>query len=229
MKLKVLFLILGFLFLFVPFSFAQEQKVDVNLEISPQEIRDAYVVGDCFYYKINFTNTGIEIINDTFTISVFNPSRSLIDIPRTYNISIEPNSSRWIIAKGDGENETAIFPFDTRGDYKIEIKSTKPIDFYRWFIVEEDKKYIRQNKKFNYFFDAMPRWQYNLWKDTEEANQKIIEANQKLLDLTIDLNKATKSMERATWIMVIVAFFTLCVAIISGYVAYKAYKISKRL
>ena len=51
MKLKVLFLILGFLFLFVPFSFAQEQKVDVNLEIIPHEIRDAYVVGDCFYYK----------------------------------------------------------------------------------------------------------------------------------------------------------------------------------
>ena len=150
MKLKVLFLILGFLFLFIPFSFAQEQKVDVNLEISPQEILDAYVVGDRFFYKINFTNTGIEIINDTFTISVFNPSRSLIDIPRTYEILIEPNSSRLIIAKGDGENETAIFPFDTRGDYKIEIKSTKPIDFYRWFIVEEDKRYIRQNDKSEY-------------------------------------------------------------------------------
>ena len=221
MKLKVLFLILGFLFLFVPFSFAQEQKVDVNLEISPHEIQDAYVVGDRFYYEINFTNTGIEIINDTFTISVFNPSRSLIDFPKTHEILIEPNSSMLISAKGARENETAIFPFDTSGDYKIEIKSTKPIDFYRWFIVEEDKRYIRQNKKFNYFFDVMPRWQYNLWKDTEEANQKIIEANQKLLDLTIDLKEATNSMETATWIMVLVAFFT-------SLIAYKTYKISKR-
>ena len=174
MKLKVLFLILGFLFLFIPFSFAQEQKVDVNLEISPQEIQDAYVVGDYFYYEINFTNTGIEIINDTFTISVFNPSRSLIDFPKTHVILIEPNSSMLISAKGARENESAIFPFDTSGDYKIEIKSTKPIDFYRWFIVEEDKRYIRQNKKFEYFFDVMPRWRYNLWKDTEEANQKLV-------------------------------------------------------
>ncbi|MHA1829292.1 MAG: hypothetical protein ACTSX6_11685 [Candidatus Heimdallarchaeaceae archaeon] len=198
-----------------------EQKLDVHLKIITYEIQDAYVVGDSFYYIINFTNTGNETINDTFTISIFNPSRNLIDSPRKYKIFVKQNKSELIIAKGGKENETAAFPFDTSGDYKLELNATKLIDFYRWIQIREGnflyKRYIRQNKNFNYFFDVMPHWQYNLWKSSEEANQKVIEANQKLLNLTVDLNNATQSMKTASWIMVIVAGITL-------FIAYKTYK-----
>jgi hypothetical protein len=234
MKLKVLFLILGFLLLFLPFSSAQEQKIDVNIDIITYEIKDVYVVGDFFYYKINLTNTGIGIINDTVTISVVNPSGVLIGFPQTEKLFMEPHSSILIIAKGGKGNETAAFPFDVQGDYKIEINSTQPIDFNR----TDERFYIRQNQHFNYSFDVMPRWQHTLWKNTEEASQKIIEANQKLLNLTgglvnltgdlvnltkdlseatIRMENATKSVERASWIMAFVAVITLIIA-------YKTYK-----
>lgn len=223
---RVMFLVFLF-FLSLSLSSAQEQKVDIVLEIKTDEIQDACVVGDSFHYKINLTNTGTEIINDTFRISVFNPSRNLIE-SRKYTIVIEPNNSKLIVAEGGKKNETAVFPFDTRGDYKIEVSATKLIDFYRWV---KEGRYVRQTKKLNYFFDVMPRWEYNSWKSSEEANQKSmianqksIEANQKLLDLTIDLKNATESMETATWIMVTVAVITLSVAVITLFVTLRSRK-----
>jgi len=212
MKLRYLVLIVVFFSPFVTFTCAQEQKIDVELDIFTYEINDAYVVGDFFYYEINFTNTGTEIIDDTFTISVFDPSGNIMDIPMNYEILIEPNGSYEITAKGGKENETAIFPFDTAGDYKIEINSTKSIDFYRWIFY--NTTYIRQNKNFKYFFDVMPQWQYMLWKNTELANQKTIEANQRLINLSSDLNTATWIIVTASVLMVVIA--------------YKTYKISKK-
>ena len=149
MKYKVSFVIVCFLLLSIQITSAQVQKLDVNVEIVTYEIKDAYVVGDSFYYNITFTNRGSEPINDTFTISISNPSRILIDRPRNYEIHLKPNESRVITAEGGKENETAVFPFDTSGDYKIEIKSTKPIDFYRWITTKEGTFFIRQNKNFH--------------------------------------------------------------------------------
>ena len=126
MKLRYSVLIVAIFLQFVTFACAQEQKVDIELDVISYEINDAHVVGDFFYYKINITNIGTEIINDTFTISVFNPSGNLLD-SRNYTVLIEPNGSREITAEGGKKNETAIFPFDTAKNYKIEINSKKPI------------------------------------------------------------------------------------------------------
>lgn len=218
MKLRYLVLIVAIFLQFVTFACAQEQKVDIKLDVISPEINDAHVVGEFFYYTINITNRGTGIINDTFTISVFNPSGNLLD-SRNYTVLIEPNGSHNITAKGGKENETAIFPFDTAGDYKIEINSTKPIDFYQW--VSDHTRYIRQPKNFKYFFDVMPRWQYDLSISSELANQKII-------TLTTELNTATQSMLSATEKMVIIAICTSIIAFWTSIIAYITYKNSKK-
>lgn len=237
MKIQNLFFILIFLLLFIPLSYAQEQQVNVDIEINTHETQDAKVVGDAFYYSIKFTNTGAERIDTIFNLSIFNPSKHLIH-SSTRLIILEPNNSKVITVTGALENETAAFPFDTSGDYKIEIKAREPIHIYRWFTVEENgvtlQKYIRQNTTFNYFFDVMPRWEYEIWKSTKEANQKIIDANtelikanKKLLNLTTDLNESSKNMQNATNAMFWVAVITASIAAITAYVAFKTYSVSK--
>ncbi|ODS39841.1 hypothetical protein BEH94_02900 [Candidatus Altiarchaeales archaeon WOR_SM1_SCG] len=230
MKLKKLFLITMFLLLFANICFAQEQKVDVDITIVSHEIKDAYVVGDSFWYKVEFTNIGIGIINDNFNISVFNPSGNLID-SRNYDILLEPNESKTINSTGGKKGEVAAFPFDTNGDYKMEIKSKKLIDFYRWFDVKTGKStyrsYNRQPMTFKYYFDVMPRWQYDLWKDTKEINKEMLDATEEMNDatkkslklteeldkVTKEVNDATKNIEYATYAMLVVAFVTLFVSL----------------
>ena len=113
----------------------------------------------------------------------------------------------------------------------MEIKSTRLIDFYRWFDVKAGKltyrNYNRQSMTFKYYFDVMPRWQYDLWQDTKEINKEMLnvtkemnDATKKSLKLTEELDKvtkemndATKSIEYATYAMLLVAFVTLFVAL----------------
>ena len=221
-----------FLFNFSSIVNAQEIKVNISISINPYEIKDAYVVGDSFFYEINLTNDINETIDDKFVVSVYNPKGELLDIPREYILSLNSTQTHTIIAKGGKKekNETAALPFDTAGDYRINIHSTKQINFYRWFIVNEQGysmlKYIRWEQSFNQTFDVMSRGQYNIWKQTEKANDKVIEANDRLLNLTIDIktltddmNKATQGMRVVTNIVLFVAFLTFLATIMQMYYA----------
>lgn len=220
-RLKSLFRIIPFIvvLLMCNFSTYAEQRIDVDIQIKSYEVQDAFVVGDFFYYWINLTNTGSEVINTTFDISLFSPSRVLIEIPRFYQENIEPSNSVIIEAKGGKANETALFPFDFQGDYMITLSSNIPIDLYRQIEIRKSemitRRYIRQNTILTYYFDVMPRWQYTLWKNSESANNKAFEANEKLLSLTIDLKDLTADLKKLTWYMLAIAFFALWMALVS--------------
>lgn len=220
-RLKLLFKVIPFIvvLLICTFSTYAEQRIDVDIQIKPYEIQDAFVVGDFFYYRINLTNTDSEVINTTFNISLFSPSRALIEASRFYPENIEPNNSIIIEAKGGKSNETALFPFDFEGDYMITLSANMPLDLYRQIEIKTDKtithRYTRQNIIFKYYFDVMPRWQYTLWKNTETANNKVFEANEKLLSLTIDLKDLTADLKKLTWYMLSIAFFALWIALVS--------------
>lgn len=200
MRINMRLFILMFATMLIPLALAQEQKIDVELNISTYEINDSFVVGDYFYYNITFNNTGTQRINDTFSVSIVNPSGNLIDSIRHYDLLIEPNARISIIANGSKENETAILPFDISGDYRMEISATKPVDFYRWVVVGKDDsriflKYLRQNKNFTYFFDVMPRWQYNLRKQSERVNHELLRLITEMNNATQNTNNATQRME----------------------------------
>ena len=209
-------------FLLINPAMADNLELNISVDIIAHEYTDAFVVGDFFYYRINLTNPMSEKISDNFSVSVFNPADALIEPMKNYNdISIESGQSIEIIAKGGYENETATFPFDVAGDYKIMLESTKPIDFYRWVEVGsqngyKEYRFVRINKKYVYYFDVMPKWQYNLWKEEEKINEQSLDLSQKMFEITNDMGEATQEMKNATQyilgatlIMLIVAIFTL--------------------
>ncbi len=224
-------------------ALAENLMLNISVDIKTYEYTDALVVGDYFYYILNLTNPMPEKISDIFSVSVYKPNGDLIEPAQDYEISIEPSASKEIIAKGGKENETAIFPFDIAGDYKIVVESTKPIELYRWISISYERlnetviqnSYIRTNEKFSYSFDVMPRWQYGLWKEEEKINKKSLEINQEILtlntdldratkemlNLTVDLNLATKKMNDATQDIKYATYAMLTVAVLTLIVAFR--------
>lgn len=192
-------------------TLAENPELNLNISIKTYEYADANVVGDHFYFEIFLTNPTSEIISDDFSISVYNPHDDAIGTRNFENISIEPKQSYKLIAGGEYENETAILPFEIAGDYKIVFESNKSIDFYNFFKMEESEKsiqynFVRQNTKYEHYFDVMPKWQYNLWKEEEKINIDMYEATQ-------EMNAATNIMIWATLAMLIVSLINLYIVI----------------
>lgn len=235
-KLIILFFIL---LLFPNSAIAELPRINISIDIQTREYQDAFVVGDTFYYKINLTNPMTETIYSDFYVSIYNPANVLIESTRNYTgQKIEPSKSIEIVAKGGYINETAAFPFDIAGDYKIIVESSKYFDFYRNIELNyvsgnetiQYNMYVRTPIKFVYYFDVMPSWQYNLWKEEEKINMQSLDLNQKMYDINSDIdtitkemnmatqemnivtkqmNESTQDMKRATYVMLVVAFISL--------------------
>jgi len=199
--------------LFMSTNIVGEMALNVEVEIISHEFIDSRVVGDSFYYRITLQNLGSEIINDTLKVYIQNPRDVIIEGVREYSILINLNETLSINATGEKPNEFAIFPFETFGDYKLVINSTKAIEFYRRFtVIKPDgihNVYIREPISFNYVFDAMPKWQYSLSKQREEVNSKMSDTNTELLRLTRQLQSSTDLIKLATIAMLVVAFANL--------------------
>ena len=230
-----LIIIVFILLLFPNSAIAELPRINISIDIQTREYQDAFVVGDTFYYKINLTNPMTETIYSDFSVSIYNPANVLIESTRNYTgQKIEPNKSIEIVAKGGYINETAAFPFDIAGDYRIVLESSKSFDFYRNMelnYVWENKtipytSYVRTSGYFVKYFDVMPSWQYHLWKEEEKINMQSLDLSQKMYEIntdidtitkemnqaTQDMNKATKNIEKATYGMVVVALISLFVA-----------------
>ena len=229
---KIIFTVIALLFMLNMAHAMEEYNLSVDIDIKPYVYEDANVVGDSFYYRIILTNNvsynESYNVSDIFTVSVYNPKGELIeDGPRPYNRTIMHNKTIEIIAKGGPGTKTAAFPFDTSGDYKIVLSSANNyINFYRWL---SDGRWVRMSYRYNYSFDVMPKWQYNLLKEEQKLinkSQEINEQNlnvsienrnfaQNMTDVTEDMLLATKRMLRVSIMTLIVAGITLAVSIIS--------------
>ena len=199
-----LIIIVFILFLIPNFAIAELSRVNVSVDILPYEYPDTFVVGDRFYYIINLTNPTNETIYSDFSVSIYNPVN--VESTRNYTRIIESGKSIDIVAIGEDIDEKAIFPFDIAGVYKIKIKSTKPIQFYKLisYVGSNQTGYIRTPLESIFYFDVMPSWQYHLWKEEEKINKQSLDLSQKMYDITTNIDNVTKEMNQATQEMNIV-------------------------
>ena len=232
-KNKSIIITLFITLIFINFVFAEEDKIIISINVIPEGLvdREAYVIGDFFHYNITIFNDGNREINEQFLVNITNPLEQTISSVRIYNLSIKPSEEKYIVPfQEDGKNWD-VFTFDIVGTYKLTISPLeKNVKFFRCKLTFENKTCngaVWSYNRFIYYFDAMPKWQYGLWKKGEEANNKIISANEKfeetnkklisltddLVKLTKELNDATKTIKNATITMLIVALVTLLVAV----------------
>ncbi|MBI5354912.1 MAG: hypothetical protein HZB68_00465 [Candidatus Aenigmarchaeota archaeon] len=170
----------------------REIRVD-SIKVSTVQITDALVVGDDFTYEINITNTGNEKIQDTFTVSIFNPKNEII-MNTIFTQSIEPSKTLTLIPGSMGKTlGFSYFAFD--GNYKLEIKAasstnllkgckddlTIPTPYCKKSLAKEmicnwcaeHELTLYAENVFPYFFDVMPRWQYGVLVETRKTNWQI--------------------------------------------------------
>ncbi|MBR9704053.1 hypothetical protein GOV12_01470 [Candidatus Pacearchaeota archaeon] len=246
MKQKVFFIAIICIILLIHLVSAVNE-LGISIDIQPKGIisKDYNVVGDIFTYNITLHNNNTEIFNDTFSVKIIAPGNrsiafgdktsyifsgsevNLIRSPLQHIVSIDSKEYKDLIPyiNLSINKDTKIWSFDVSGDYSMEICSSDlNTKFIRTFDTPVDKSYYYYYHCINYYFSAMPEWQYKLFKEERVAAEKVREANQKLLDLNIELEKATKSMNTASWIMVSVAVLMFFVAILTFIVTYKTYK-----
>jgi len=192
--------ILIFIVLLFPFANAGKDLIlDVNINRMNQN-PSQNIVGNIFSYNITLFNPTGEKIDDFLTISVFGPREKILsESPEEYNLSKLSDGKVEIIIPYINKslnNDTKIFPFFKEGTYKIQICAQKPgIRFVKQYEIEGGgSAHFYYSLCFDHYFSAMPKWQYELWKSQEEANQKIInistetiEFNNKLTDYTLVL------------------------------------------
>ncbi|MCK5040565.1 MAG: hypothetical protein KAR87_06370 [Candidatus Aenigmarchaeota archaeon] len=233
---KIIFTVIALLFMLNMAHATEEYNLSVDIDIEPYVYKDANVAGDSFYYRIMLTNNmsynESYNVSDIFTVSVYNPKGELIEKPRIYNRTINLNETIKIIAKGGLGTETAAFPFDISGDYKIILNSTNNyINYYRWL---NDDRWLRMPNRFNYYFDVMPKWQYDLWKEEQDFINKSYEITGQNLDINIEnrnlaqemkegtdkMYNVTEDMREATIVMKWVSILTFFVALTSLFVSF---------
>lgn len=207
---------------------AQEQNVIINFDINQRKFLDNYVVGDSFSYNISLRNVGNATFNDTFNVTVSDPTGVPID-SRLFHLILEPNITKIITPKGGKENETAAILFKIQGPYVISIESYNfTVNFRedtRVFLddVRYYDTYIRQPKKFEFPFDVMPKWQYDLWKDSQKENENILQSTESLKGSTDNLYKSseetsnlTESLKNYTVALFILTFVMVMITLIDS-------------
>ncbi len=206
-----------FVFLVLLSNFALAEKeflIDVNIESRGIISLDYNVVGDIFSYNVSLKSNNSEAVEDAIRIEIFAPdNRPISKSIREYSKIWESNETKSLIpyTEGKEKNETNIWLFDVAGDYRLSICSLDlSTKFIKSYEVKKDGRiigvnYYYQSGCFDYYFSAMPEWQYSLF-------QKEFAAANKTLNINTKLESATRRMVLASWIMVIVVIASLYVS-----------------
>jgi len=177
----------------------------VNIKITPYEYKDAFVVSDFVYYNITFKNEyNYSTITDNLVIQVIDPLQNTI-FSESFSINLSQGEEKHVISKGSLEGEKAAIPLKTIGTYQLIIKSGASY-FYE---TKEKDKWIRQTTEHITPFDTMPKWQYELWKSEEEANDKIISFEKDSKDFNQKNSKASQKVYVATILLIVFGIIQL--------------------
>jgi len=205
------------IFIFVCIINVSAQKdVLIDVKIIPKGIisKDYNVVGDAFTYKVSIFNNDSDTFEDNFSIELYNPNGRIewgSEKEQKFTEELGPYDIVELIPyiNQSENNDTKIWPFDISGDYKLKL-STESRNLR--FIKQYNQGQVYFPRDYESYFDVMPLWQYNLFKEESDAANKVFESNRKLIDLTIDLESATDIIKIASIIMMGVAIMTLYIA-----------------
>jgi hypothetical protein len=179
-----------------------ENCVAVTINIMPAEIKDSIVVGDHYEYSINLTNLGNSTLNSSFYVRVLNPSYQLQDSAKYEGILI-PVAKERILFPRRQQNQVDTFDLGLSGSNVINLSSDKEVMFYRFY---DDCSYISDRNSYWYYFEAMPRWQYE-WNKKLEGWQKTSEV------LSTNTQNLAENTENLTYVLIILTLMLIIIAI----------------
>ena len=179
-----------------------ENCVAVTINIMPAEIKDSIVVGDHYEYSINLTNLGNSTLNSSFYVRILNPSYQLQDSAKYEDVVI-PVAKERILFPRRQDNQVDTFDLGLSGSNVINLSSDKEVMFYRFY---DDCSYISDRNSYWYYFEAMPRWQYE-WNKKLEGWQKTSEV------LSTNTQKLAENTENLTYVLIILTLMLIIIEI----------------
>jgi hypothetical protein len=199
---------------------ANELLIEPNIYPLGPTSMDYNVVGDIFSYNITLFNNNSELFEDNITLELMIPNN--VSYYTIFPVNISSQDSYSLIKYiNKSEDKWAIYEFSISGDYKIKICSSQDeVRFKREYVIQKERhkqiRYYDQPKCFTFYFDAMPKWQYDLFITEHSAATETLEATEKLAEYSGDLVNSSDKIEYATWLMLAVALISLLNAIKYG-------------
>lgn len=159
-----------------------ETSVNVKFEILTGSSTQDYYSGDYFCYNITLQNSGTTMINATFSVTVLNTTGGIIGEIHTYNRNLEPNDTTFLYPNYTRleKDEVSIYFMDTAGTYTIELSSSLPMYYYRWY--GETGRYTVETNVCHMNIDVMPSYQkvqndlWNQYMNQSENYMKQVQA-----------------------------------------------------
>lgn len=202
------------------YNISCEKCVSTDIKVIGTEGVTTLFVGDTFNYNITLTNIGNETLNQTFLVSVYNPTSTTLS-KRVYLNRFIVSNDAINLEPIRPDNLYDIYPLDISGSYSLEINSSGLI-FYRFY---ENCKYIRYVDSYTFYFDAMPQWQYKLNKNFEQMQKSSIELlnqssglltesvalNKRISELSEEIVNLSRKLENLTIVLLILAFIPVLI------------------
>ena len=193
----------------------EETSMDVKFEIlTGLGIQDCYS-GDHFWYNITLTNSGITIINATFTVTVRNTTGGAFGAVKSYKRYLQPNDTTMLYPNYTrlGKEEVSIYFMDTAGTYTMELTCDVPMTFYRYY---ETGRYTVEYNRCHMSIDAMPSYQ----REQNERWNKFLQENENYMNTVeayieqsrLETNK-TKALAFSSVMVAVVTVFIQIVAL----------------
>lgn len=198
--------------------------VDINI-VNGENEEDNFV-GDYFTYDITIISLGNDSIeNDTFNVNTSNPIREQIGYRKFSSDKIKVSNIQYRLYPSyrNNLNEHDIIFFDSAGVYKITLSSDIPVEYLRFH--SSNCRYIRTPNVFEYYFDAMPKWEKRWKEETEKLQKDMIESNKQIKDSVEKMITISDNMEKSGNYMVLLTTIIGLFTIITTYYAGKGRKL----
>ncbi|MFH1585856.1 MAG: hypothetical protein ABIB79_03750 [archaeon] len=198
MKIKTLTFLFIITIMLLPLISSIGEGVSVKFKIIPFGVVESEkhpyenpsleynIVGDSFYYQINFTAK--EDLNDTLNITVKSANGKILD-SRSKHLDLINGTSISFIPNSTRKGYYLAMPFDVVGDYEIKICSNKELLFQREYRVwlenySPPPRSVWYNGCTSYFFDVISQTQFSQYNDRDKTNEKNLSLSRNMLALT---------------------------------------------
>lgn len=192
----------------------------IDVDIIGHTGKKDFFVGDYFYYNISIKNIGMNPLEGTFNVIIYDPNGEPIEKIHTYSRNIKPNETTYLHQDSVSIGIKGIWlsPFYTSGTYKLKVNFSQYLTFITLDIIKIDEKRIEGKDRWRFdsyeeFIDVMPYWQKQWIDEQKEWIVKQEQLSEKQNTIFSKQEEATESMLATSKINLFIASSALLIII----------------
>jgi len=192
----------------------EPNSVSVSILVWNQSGQSLNVVGDWFSYNVTLSAIGGKELLTDFYVAVYNPSRDLIGNNTYSNIRLTPSQIVTLVPNYTRvEKWVIVFPFETSGAYKIQIRAK---DYLYYYTFSGTNPLRVEPGAYNKYFDAMPKWQKDLADQADISARTSNELGKRATELADSSLLVNRNILGLTHLLTYITLINVVVAACAG-------------